>query len=93
MNRRTVVTRLASGVVGLSLVDVEWIPTPPTLNIPETEKEGPAPAMLMQQLQQAQQMIEAFTKELNAKNDLIEKEQYKLDAASCRLNSTRNRRN
>ena len=28
MNRRSFLTRLASGVVGLSLVDVEWIPTP-----------------------------------------------------------------
>lgn len=28
MNRRSFITRLASGVVGLSLVDTEWIPRP-----------------------------------------------------------------
>lgn len=33
MNRRGFLTRLASGVVGLSLVDVEWVPTPITGHI------------------------------------------------------------
>lgn len=33
MNRRNFLTRLASGAIGLSLVDVEWIPTPPALNL------------------------------------------------------------
>lgn len=36
MNRRSFLTRLASGIVGVALVDVEWIPTPSTLTIPES---------------------------------------------------------
>ena len=45
-----------------------------------TEEEEPQqiPPEIQQQLQQSQQMIGVLTKELNAKNDLIEKEQHKL---------------
>lgn len=38
------------------------------------------PPQLQQKMQQAQQMIEMLTQELNAKNDLIEKEQARIDA-------------
>lgn len=51
---------------------------PPQLQ--EDDKTQPIPPQLQQQMQQAQQMIEMLSKELDAKNDLIEKEQARIEA-------------
>lgn len=44
------------------------------------DAQGPSPQQLQQQLQQAQQMLGALTKELNAKNQYIDTEQGKIEA-------------
>ena len=53
---------------------------PPEITQEKDGKQPPIPPQVQQQLQQMQQMIEVMTKELNAKNDLIEGETHKLQA-------------
>ena len=48
--------------------------------IQEDEENDPIPPKVRAEMEKAQQMIDFLTKELDAKNDLIEKEQHKLDA-------------
>lgn len=52
---------------------------PPELRPPD-DKNQPDPAQLQQQLQQMGQMLQALTQELNAKNQIIETDQVKLQA-------------
>jgi hypothetical protein len=48
--------------------------------VQEDDEEAALPPKVKAEMQKAQQMIDFLTKELDAKNDLIEKEQAKLDA-------------
>lgn len=52
---------------------------PPEIRGDENE-QGPDPAMLQQQIKQASAVIQVVTKELNSKNDLIEKDTLKIDS-------------
>lgn len=53
---------------------------PPEITQEKDAKQPPIPPQIQQQMQEMQQMIEIQTKELNAKNDWIEKETGKLQA-------------
>ena len=56
---------------------------PPEITQEKDDQAPQIPPEIQQQMQQMQQMIEVMTKELNAKNDLIEKETHKLQAAGA----------